>query len=384
MKITIICDVLGKENNGTTTAGLNLINYLIKKGHDVKVVCSDEYRKDDKHYVIVPNRDFGIFKRYVEKNGVAPAKASKKFLESVVKDSDIIHLLLPFNMSRKVVKIAQKYNIPLTASFHCQAENITSHFFVMNNKVINNMIYKVFYNQTYKYVDAVHYPTKFIKEVFEKSIKKETNAYVISNGVKDIYVRKVLDKPKEYKDKFVVVFTGRFSKEKSHKVLIDAVASSKFKDKIQLIFAGNGPLEKKLENYAKCKLPIQPIMKYFKREELVNILNWADLYVHPAEIEIEAIACLEAIACGLVPVIANSPRCATKAFALDEKNLFENKNSKDLANKIDFWLENKEEREKRSQEYLGYAKNFSFDSCMEQMEKMLNDTYKNKKRHFEN
>lgn len=378
MKITIICDVLGKENNGTTTAGLNLINYLIKKGHDVKVVCPDEFRKDDEHFIVVPKINFGIFNGYMAKNGITAGKASKAFLESVIKDSDIIHLLLPFNMSNKVVKIAKKYNIPMTASFHCQAENITSHFFVMNNKIINKCIYKFFYKHTYRYVDAVHYPTDFIRNVFESSTKKKTNAYVISNGVKDIYTKKEVEKPKEFDDKFVILFTGRYSKEKSHKVLIDAVAKSKYKDKIQLVFAGNGPQKENLEKYSKKKLTIQPIFKYFKREELVDVINYADLYVHPAEIEIEAIACLEAIACGLVPVIANSPRCATKSFAIDEKNLFENKNSKDLAQKIDYWLDNKDEKEKRSQEYLGYAKKFSFDYCMEQMEKMLVETYNKK------
>ena len=379
MKIAIICDVLGSENNGTTTAGLNLINFLISKGHDVKVICPDQERKGDDHFVVVDKINFGIFNNYVQKNGIVAAKASKKFLEEQVKDADIIHLLLPFSMSVKVVKIAKKYGIPVTASFHCQAENISSHFFLKNFTPLNKIIYKVFYKKVYRYVDAVHYPTKFIKDTFENAVKKKTNAFVISNGVKDIYKKNRCEKPDELKDKFVVVFTGRYSREKSHKVLIDAVAKSRHKDKIQLVFAGNGPLEKSLKKYCKKKLPIQPIFNYYSRPELVKVLNYADLYVHPAEIEIEAISCLEAISCGLVPVIANSPRCATKSFALDSQNLFENKNSTDLANKIDFWLDNVAEREKRSEQYVGFAKNFAFENCMQQMEDMLIKTYNSKK-----
>ena len=30
MKITVFCEILGEENNGTTIASMNLINYLIK------------------------------------------------------------------------------------------------------------------------------------------------------------------------------------------------------------------------------------------------------------------------------------------------------------------------------------------------------------------
>ncbi|MBQ0099864.1 MAG: hypothetical protein KBS91_04905 [Firmicutes bacterium] len=45
MKITIIAEVLGEANNGTTIACLNLINYLKSKGHEVKVVCPDQDKK---------------------------------------------------------------------------------------------------------------------------------------------------------------------------------------------------------------------------------------------------------------------------------------------------------------------------------------------------
>lgn len=44
MKITIICDVLGKENNGTTIAAMNLIRHLREHGHEVRVLCCDQDR----------------------------------------------------------------------------------------------------------------------------------------------------------------------------------------------------------------------------------------------------------------------------------------------------------------------------------------------------
>ncbi len=65
-----------------------------------------------------------------------------------------------------------------------------------------------------------------------------------------------------------------------------------------------------------------PIMGHLSREELISALQFADLYVHPAEIEIEAISCLEAIACGKVLLISDSPKSATRGFALSDRNLF--------------------------------------------------------------
>jgi len=119
-----------------------------------------------------------------------------------------------------------------------------------------------------------------------------------------------------------------------------------------------------------------PILGFHPREELIDIINYADLYVHPAEIEIEAISCLEAMSCGLVPVIADSRRSATRHFALSEKNLFKCNDAKDLAEKIDYWLDSPDEKERCRTQYIEYAKRFDFDYSMEQMESMLFDIIK--------
>ncbi len=373
MKVTMVCDVLGSENNGTTVAAMNLYRSLKAKGHTVKIVCPDKDKEGQEDFFVVPTVDLGVFNNYVAKNGVTIAKCDEDILRKAIEGSDVVHILVPFSLGRHAVKICEELNIPTTASFHAQAENLSSHVFLKDSKLASKLIYNNFYNHLYKYVDAVHYPTEFIKNVFEGSVKKRTNAYVISNGVNKRFVKREVEKPEELKNKFVILFTGRYSKEKSHKVLIDAVKLSKYEKDIQLIFAGAGPLEEKLKEYSKKKLTNMPMFKFFGREEMVDCINYADLYVHPAEIEIEAIACLEAIACGLVPVIANSPRCATKAFALDEKNLFKNKDSKDLCKKIEYWIEHPEEKMSRSAEYLGFATEFDQDNCMDNMEKMLKD-----------
>ena len=45
MNLTIVCDVLGKENNGTTITAMNLIRSMSERGHHVKVVCADEGKR---------------------------------------------------------------------------------------------------------------------------------------------------------------------------------------------------------------------------------------------------------------------------------------------------------------------------------------------------
>ena len=41
MKITIVCDVLGEENNGTSVTTMNLVRSLKRKGHTVNILCCD-------------------------------------------------------------------------------------------------------------------------------------------------------------------------------------------------------------------------------------------------------------------------------------------------------------------------------------------------------
>lgn len=374
MKVTIVADVLGEENNGTTTACMNLVRYLQAQGDDVKIVCCDKDKKGTPNYYIAPTYNLGpLINWMVERNYVSLAKPDKKVITEAIKDADIVHVMMPFALGRVAARLARKMNIPVTAGFHVQAENFTTHLGLMNMHLANYVTYFSFYEVLYKRINGIHYPTVFIRDLFEKTIRHATNGYVISNGVHSRFKKIKSEKPAELKDKFVILFTGRYSNEKSHKVLIKAVAKSKYKDNIQLIFAGAGPTEQAIIKRSK-KLKINmPILKFYSKDDLVKVINYADLYVHPAEIEIEAIACLEAISCGVVPVIANSKRCATKAFAMDDKNLFKCNDSKDLAAKIDWWIDHPEEKAKRSKEYLGYTKQFNQEECMKKMREMMED-----------
>ena len=372
MTVVIVADVLGKENNGTTIACMNLIRSLRAKGHEVRIVCGDQDKKGTEGYYIVPTFNFGkALNRYVQKNGVVIAKKDDRILEDAICNADVVHLPTPFGLARAALKIARAHGIPVTASFHCQAQNVTSHLFLMNFSFANKIVYRNFYKHVYQYVDAIHYPTDFIRREFEQQVHKTTKAYVISNGVNAIYTKRAVEKPEELKDKFVILFIGRYSKEKTHKYLIKAVSQSRYCDRIQLIFAGAGPLEEKLIQLSDEYKINRPIMKFFSREALVDVINYSDLYCHPAQIEIEAIACLEAISCGTVPVINNSPLSATREFAICPENLFAENDSVDLAAKIDYWIEHGAEKEACAKKYLDYTVKFNQAACMDAMEQML-------------
>ena len=371
MVITVVCDVLGEENNGTSIAAMNLIRYLKSAGHTVKVLCADQFREGQEGFFVAPNMSFGkLLDAYVRKVGVTIAKADKDIVRASLEGSDIVHCMLPFSLTMCAIKIAKEMGIPITAGFHMQAQNLTSYIKLNRFKPANKLVYKYIYKHTYQYMDRIHYPTKFIQNEFEKSIKKSTPGVVISNGVHSYVKKRKVEKPSELKDKIVILSTGRYSREKSQDTLIKAIKHSKYKDKIQLILGGQGQKEKKYKRLAK-KLPIQPIFKLFSRTEIIDVLNYADLYVHPAEIELEGIACLEAICCGKLTIVSDSKLSATKEFVVDDKCIFKNRNPKDLARVIDYWIEHPEEKKITEDKYLNHAIVFNQDDCMRRMEEML-------------
>ncbi len=380
MIITVVCDVLGKENNGTTIATMNLIRFLRSQGHTVRILCGDQDKKGQENVFVVPNYNLGkILNAYVNKVGVTLAKPVNSVIQEAIQGVDLIHIMTPLPLGLATSKKVRELGIPMTAGFHMQAENLTSYFKLNRVRSVNKLVYKYIWKHLYQYVDCIHFPTEFIRNMFEKNIKRKTKGQVISNGVNPFVSRYQVERPAEWNDKILILTTGRYAREKSQDTLLKAVSYSKHKDKIQLILAGQGIKEKYYFKLAK-ELPIKPLFKLFDRKEIIDILNMCDLYVHPAEIELEGIACLEAITCGKLTIVSDSELSATKNFAIDEKCIFEKRNPKDLARVIDFWIENPELRHEYEQKYLDSAIAFDQNECMKKMEHMMLEVINEKKK----
>lgn len=378
MKIAIIADVLGEENNGTTITVKRLIKNLKMRGHEVEVVSPGE--TDEEGFHSVGKRDFKIFNNYVKRNGVELAKPDEALLRKVIGDCDVVHILMPFKMGKTAIRIANELKKPVTTAFHVQPENVTSHVGLQKSKTANNFLYKYFYESFYRYAEYIHCPTQFIADTLKKH-GYEADMRVISNGVDPIYKPEKEEKPADLEGKFCILTTGRLTKEKCQSDLLKAVKQSRYSDRIQVFIAGDGPLRNKLERMGK-KLRNRPEIAFLPKEELAKRINYSDLYVHTSYAEIESIACVEAITCGLVPVIANSEMSAARYFALSEDDLYSSGNSGALAEKIDRMIENPRLRKDLRSRYIEFAKQFRIEKCIDRMEEMFEDAIAH--RHPEN
>ncbi|MCL2675642.1 MAG: glycosyltransferase [Firmicutes bacterium] len=366
MKIALIADVFGKENNGTTITAKRLVENMRLRGHDVKVIASSGGD------VQLKRRSIFGFNWYLKLNQVELAKPDKKIIKEAIADCDVVHFLLPFLTSRKSIKLIREMEKPYTTAFHCQPENFSSHLFLHRVPFFNRFLYRRFNRLFYKRTQFIHCPSKFIADQLVKN-GYTADKRVISNGVIPTFEKRNVSKPEELKDKICILFTGRYVPEKRHDLLIKAVKISKYADKIQIIFAGGGPKLNKIKKLGRS-LKNPPITKLFTKDELCDTINYCDLYVHPSDVEIEAIAAIEAFTCGLVPVISDSPNSATGQFALCEKNLFRHGDPAHLAERIDYWIEHEQEKKELGEKYITYAAQYSIKNCMDQMEKMFLDS----------
>lgn len=370
MKILIVIDQFDNSNNGTTISARRFAKGLQDRGNEVYIVSTgdkkDEYKFNLKELPLLP----GI-SHIIRSQGMSFAIPDTEVLEEAIASVDVVHFYMPFWLSKVGLKICEKKNVPHTTAFHVQPENITYSIGLGTNTKVNDFIYTHYRDSFFNRFTHIHCPSEFIANEL-KNHGYTAKLHVISNGVDDDFKYYEKEKLPEFKDKFVITMIGRYSGEKRQDVLIDAISKSKHLDKIQLILAGKGPKEEKYKKLGKA-LSNPPIMQFYDKENLIKLLKSTDLYVHSADAEIEAISCIEAFACGNVPIIANSPNSATKQFALVPESLFEAGNSTDLASKIDFWIENESYRKEMEYKYAQSAEKYRLKNSIIKMEEMFKD-----------
>lgn len=366
MKILLIIDQFDSANNGTTISAKRFAETLQRHGNDVRVVSTGE--SGNNKYVVNEFR-VPFFDGLIKSQGMTFARPCRTTLEQAISWADVVHFLMPFALSIEGEKIAAGLGVAHTAAFHVQPENITSSIGMGNFRAANNAIYKGFRSIFYNKFTHIHCPSRFIANQLKKN-GYTAKLHVISNGIDPSFRYRKLEKSAEFQGKLLILMVGRYSVEKRQDILIDAVAQSKYAESIQLVLAGQGPKKEDLEKRGQ-KLRHPPILQFFTKSQLQDMIAMCDLYVHPADVEIEAISCMEAFAGGLVPVIANSPKSATPQFALDERSLFDAGSPTDLAKKIDYWLDHEEERKKMELAYSEYGKQFNIDNCVYQIEEMF-------------
>lgn len=382
MIITLVMDQYGIMNNGTTATARYLAERMRAHGHTVRIVTC--IPSDEENVYVTKERYYPIITKIIRSNGMALAKPDEKILEEAIRGADIVHFFVQFKLAQAGKTIADRLGVPSTAAFHFQPENVSYNigFGLGKSKFFNEWLYR-HYKKFFNRFAHIHVPSENMKRLLiEHGYKSEIHA--ISNGVNDVFRKMPSARPPELENKYLIMMSGRLAAEKRQEVLLEAVGKSKYNDKIQVILCGKGHCEKKLRKLSNKVLKNPVLIKFCKREELIETINYCDLYVHTSEIESEAIACMEAFVCGLVPIISDASMSATKQFALHEENLFRNGDSDQLAEKIDWFIENPDRKAEMEKEYLEFAENFRLENCVSTLERVFTNVIEENRKRLEN
>ena len=369
-----VLDLYDRPNNGVATATKRNVELLQDLGHEVRILSTGKAAADK---IVVDEFSLPFFQHLVDAQGFTFAKPDDNKYYEAFNGADIIHFHLPTPFCIEGEKIARQMGITTVSSFHLQPQNITYSIGLGKNEKINDRLYNDFYKCFYSKFNYIHAPSRMIADqLVAHDYKAEIR--VISNGVSNIFKPMQVERAKQCKDKFLILSVGRLSGEKRQDLLIEAVKQSKYKNKIQLIFAGQGPEQENLEERGK-NLPNKPIFNFYSQKDLVKLMNRADLYIHASDAEIEGISCLEATACGLVPVISDSRLSATNSFSLTENSLFIAGDASSLTEKIEYWIDNPAEKASYSKKYAEKTDAMRVEATVQDLVKLYQDALKKQK-----
>jgi glycosyltransferase involved in cell wall biosynthesis/1-acyl-sn-glycerol-3-phosphate acyltransferase len=370
MVIVFVEDNYKNLTDGTSISAYRFRNELIKRGHTVRVLAIDVSGEDmyslKEHYV-------PLVSEVASKNNMHFAKFDEKIVRRAFEGADIVHIYFPWQIARKCCRLARKMGIPVSGAFHCQPENVTYNMMIPLFEPANQFFYFLFKFWFYRRVDNIHCPSLFTSRELLKH-KYYARLHVISNGVSDIF-RPPEQPVQKTGDRIHILMIGRIAEEKRQDLIIKAVNISRYRERIEIFFAGQGPMEKRYTRYAR-KLPNKPHFEFVSQEQLIDIIYNTDIYIHASDAEIEGISCLEAISCGKVPIISDSKKSAASQFALDGRSLFKKGNYRDLCAKLEYWIEHPAERKRMEAEYAELGKKYNISHSIGQIEKMFDDTIK--------
>ncbi len=259
-------------------------------------------------------------------------------------DPDIIHIHSPIVLGNIAQILAGGLRKPVIATNHYLPINLS------RSLSIDPLFGRPFNNITYNYLvsfcnrcEYVTAPTKTALDLLYGHGLRAP-AGVISNGMdlkkfspgeRNVEMLRRYNLPT---DRPIVLHVNRLSEEKRINILLDAVAKMQFHTHIAL--AGSGPAEADLrEQVAQLHIGDRvSFLGFVDDDDLLALRRSADLFVIASEADLQSLATMEAMACGLPVIAADSYALPELVHDGENGYLFQPGNSDELARLLDTML----------------------------------------------
>jgi 1,2-diacylglycerol 3-alpha-glucosyltransferase len=343
LRLAIATQTYNLHSNGQGVFAVHLAEGLARAGHRVLVFApSDQLRAyrclrhgvQVQSVMAIPVVPFAPQVHVTPLPGPVVGRALDDFRPQIV------HVQDHYPLCRSVIHATVERHLPLVATNHFLPENMVDEvgLFRIMPEVVSPVLWKTVLDE-FNLADLVTTPTETAAAIL-RSENLRVPVQAISCGVDVGHFRPDPDLDRAAMrqrygldpGRIVLLFVGRIEAEKRLDVLIHALQQLD-RDDVQLAIAGRGAQRRELEAMAGDLLAERRVVfvGFVPDEDLVALLNSADIFGMPSDAELQSIATLEAMSTGR-PILAANAR-ALPELVRDGFNgyLFEHGNPQDAA-----------------------------------------------------
>jgi 1,2-diacylglycerol 3-alpha-glucosyltransferase len=321
MRILIGTDTYYPQIDGTSYFTQRLATGLGARGHEVNVVCPADpalaapAALSDHQAVSVHTVPSFMTPFHPTQRVCLPAAIRRPAARAVAKiKPDVVHVQGHFPLCRTLMLAAREQSIPVVATNHFMPENLVPYYFFP--RWARGSVAAWAWRDVarwFAYPQVITTPTAIAADVL-RTHGVDRPVTVISGGVDTrrfspgdgnrAAARGELGLP----DKPTILYVGRLSADKAVTDLIDALPEVSRGVDAHLVIAGRGVKMAALRG--RCQdigvADRTHFLGFIPNEDIVRVYQAADVFCMPGRAELQSLATLEALSCGLPAVAAHA------------------------------------------------------------------------------
>ena len=325
-----------------------LDNYAVQmqKYYNV-VICAPKHNqtcyKTDKYFVLQSDSVF------VKKQGydLAFPQFDVEFQKYIgLLKIDLIHIQSPFNMGNFGLNLAKRRKVPCVITFHSQFKQ--NFYNAVKNELIAQWLTKILlynYQKSTTVVTMNTFARKILKEYgLKKAVEIIPNATnLIKKDFEKDYEEKILQKHGINKDKFNIIFIGRFVEVKNVYFIIDVLKELfKINKDFNFIFLGFGPEEAKMKRIVK-EAGLGEFVKFTGKVDSVDeksvLIKNSNLLFFPSVYDTDGIVKIEC-ACYNVPTLTIEETGVASNITDNHNGFIEKYEKERFVKRLDYLIKN--------------------------------------------
>ncbi len=375
LKIGLVFDDSLDKNDGVQQYVKVLGRWLIDRGHDVKFLVGQTDNAGE-----LQSRVYSLSKNMQirgNKNKMfLPIVSSRKDIIKALKKEnfDILHIMMPFNplMGSRVIKYSKE--TPKIGTFHM----VGGTRFINIGAYILSIVQRHSLNSIDKFLSVSKAAQEFEKQYFNIDSTISANMVEISSYAQGRRLNKLRGKTG------TIVFLGRLVERKGARHLLEALSilqNNKKLDGVIVHICGDGDLRPDLERYVKRNNLEDKVIfhGFISNSEKRDYLASADISIFPSTSgEAFGIVLIEAMATNRCVVIGGNNSGYSTVLGDRPELLFDPFDHKHLANKIDYFLNNKSQAKKAIAWQTQTVKRYDVDKIGREIEVYYLETITNK------